>query len=391
MRNLAASLCFLAPLATTQGVAAQRTWIIDWNNGPGADFTDLPPAVAAAAPGDTIRARRGGYTGTVIDKPLRIYGEYPTSIYSGRLSVVGLPAGTSVVLRGIHLIEGFRFLDNAGSVHVESGWEGSDRYADRGLIRDCALVTFTGWDSFNGLLCVRSMVAVSDSRFTGVGDLGLLTLSAPGIEAADSTIYLSNTEVWGHSSTVVCRFCPRDTTASEGALLAGSRLFADGVSSIRGGWSSVRQPGGPTDQPAIVARDSEIVLDADTVVLGSPNATAIVSNRAPSVRTVAGLAARGAPPAGSVMATLDGPPGSPVLLLVSSPPPGVAHSPFGDYALDPATATVVAQGVFDADGAWSTSIPVPATPLLGGTPIMLQGLVANPELLLTMPAGVILW
>ena len=39
--------------------AAQRTWLVDSSGGPGVDFTDLPPAVAAASPGDTILLRWG--------------------------------------------------------------------------------------------------------------------------------------------------------------------------------------------------------------------------------------------------------------------------------------------------------------------------------------------
>ena len=37
-------------------------WIVDAANGPGTNFLDLPPAVAAAASGDTIIVRAGSYT-----------------------------------------------------------------------------------------------------------------------------------------------------------------------------------------------------------------------------------------------------------------------------------------------------------------------------------------
>ena len=37
-------------------LAAQRTWIVDQNNGPNTDFTDLPPALAAASNGTQLGA-----------------------------------------------------------------------------------------------------------------------------------------------------------------------------------------------------------------------------------------------------------------------------------------------------------------------------------------------
>ena len=40
---------------------AQQTWIVDAANGPGAHFTALAPAVAAAAGGDRVLVRSGVY------------------------------------------------------------------------------------------------------------------------------------------------------------------------------------------------------------------------------------------------------------------------------------------------------------------------------------------
>jgi hypothetical protein len=42
----------------TSVAAAQRTWVVDSMGGIGSHFTDLPPAIAAAARGDTILVRR---------------------------------------------------------------------------------------------------------------------------------------------------------------------------------------------------------------------------------------------------------------------------------------------------------------------------------------------
>ncbi len=54
----------------------QNTWVVDDNGGPGVDFTDLPPAIAAAADGDLVLVKAGTYTHFVlVGKGLRILGE----------------------------------------------------------------------------------------------------------------------------------------------------------------------------------------------------------------------------------------------------------------------------------------------------------------------------
>ena len=66
---------------------AQRTWIVDRWNRPGADFTDLPAATAAAADGDLLFLRATVASSSLVDcylaptiqgKGLTIYGETGT-------------------------------------------------------------------------------------------------------------------------------------------------------------------------------------------------------------------------------------------------------------------------------------------------------------------------
>jgi hypothetical protein len=74
-----ATLLAIAALAAR--VDAQQTWKVNCSGDYGAHFTDLPAAVAAAAPGDSIQIYGvfGGpcgvnYTAVTIDKPLHIVG-----------------------------------------------------------------------------------------------------------------------------------------------------------------------------------------------------------------------------------------------------------------------------------------------------------------------------
>lgn len=115
-------------------LAAQQTWKVCCSGAYGAQFTDLPPAVAAAAPGDTILIyldALGGpcssqvpYTAPVITKPLKIvgaviYGGAPSSQWmsadssifvEGRIEIRNIAAGETVYLSGI----GISALSSAG-------------------------------------------------------------------------------------------------------------------------------------------------------------------------------------------------------------------------------------------------------------------------------------
>lgn len=106
--------------AVEVGVASQQTWKVDCSGSPGSHFTDIPAAVAAAAPGDTIWVYRitgtsctSGYTAPFVDKPLRIVGfevgvqpgnNTPGVIgMSGQLQVANIPHGQQVVISNISM------------------------------------------------------------------------------------------------------------------------------------------------------------------------------------------------------------------------------------------------------------------------------------------------
>ncbi len=99
---------------------AQQTWKVNCSGNYGAHFTDLPAAVAAAAPGDSILIYGvvGGpcganYSAATIDKPLHISGfqvgqqpgnNVPTQVpLLGTLFVTGIAAGEQVTLSNIFL------------------------------------------------------------------------------------------------------------------------------------------------------------------------------------------------------------------------------------------------------------------------------------------------
>jgi hypothetical protein len=100
-------------------LAAQQTWIVDQSGG--GNFTDFPPAEAAARHGDTIVVRAGTYyLGASTGKALTTLGEgAPT--FATPINVTGLPAGRAFVLAGIKLdYQRFELTRCAGRVHLDA-------------------------------------------------------------------------------------------------------------------------------------------------------------------------------------------------------------------------------------------------------------------------------
>jgi len=134
----------------------QNTWTVDANNGPGTDFTDLPPAVAAAQSGDTIRMRAGSYTGTTITgKSLTISGDGAVVIDgwpdAPGLYVIGQPSGGVTRLSGLDLF-------GAPAVACDSG----------GLVLiDSAVVGRRSFGSTSGLGVIDTRVHAERCRFEG--------------------------------------------------------------------------------------------------------------------------------------------------------------------------------------------------------------------------------
>lgn len=118
-----------------------------WTVGPaGADFTQIQPAVDAAADGDLILVKPGNYTQfAIVDRGLTIVAETPGSVHiGGTLRVTALAADKRVNL--IHLSgtaneeRALRFSGNQGAIRVRGGtWIGKT-HASPTLALDAAYV-----------------------------------------------------------------------------------------------------------------------------------------------------------------------------------------------------------------------------------------------------------
>ncbi len=212
---LAASLT-TALVLSASSLQAQTTWVVDRLNGLGTNFTDLPAAVAAAAPGDILLVRYidpllTAYTATTISRALTLIGTGGQPGLVGNLVVQNLPAGECVVLRNLQLAPflgttpvgncSLYLTQNQGTVHLQNVGRAAGANAASMLnqwnIDNCRLVTVTN--------CAVGMVGPTGTL--QVKNTPLVTLHASLIECAAlttaPTMVVENTLLVLSDSTVV--------------------------------------------------------------------------------------------------------------------------------------------------------------------------------------------
>ena len=82
-------------------VGAGHVWIVDDDGGVGVDFTDIQPAVSAAAPGDSVLVREGSYRPFSVDFALTVYGEDRQTVRVENARVHDTAPGQRVSLVGM--------------------------------------------------------------------------------------------------------------------------------------------------------------------------------------------------------------------------------------------------------------------------------------------------
>ncbi len=223
----AVSSCFLGPLA------AQQVHVVDYLSRPGTDFTMLAPAVASAADGDILLVRPApGFRlfaspedVTIRGKSLRIEadasetspgGPWPT--YIRNLTISNLPAGGTVVVRGMTLVTptsvAIEIANCQGSVWIEDCvTEDQDlNFSPTGVVTvaDSISVVFDG--------CVLDV-----ERSPTLGP-------PPALTILRSTLHVFDTEIRGRDGVET----PGSTKGGSAVKLESGSLFVSG-SSLTGG------------------------------------------------------------------------------------------------------------------------------------------------------------
>lgn len=364
---LALYLCVAAPLF------AQRTWTVDRTNRPGTDFTDLPPAVVAAAPGDTIIVRVGAYTSSTIRNGIRLLAQGLVQITS--LTLDSLPSQQELVVKGLSLSQ-FAVQNCLGRVHLESlvvvPFLGSTS------IRNCRAVNIANSTLWSTTIA-GSLVSLSNTTLTpGVG-----SLSAVSINASD--VYLSGCTVVG--SAADCRFAA--FPPGVGLAVRSSRITLARPNTVRAGAPDPLCTSRPPTPGIDADATSRIDLDPTAVVTGTDGGPP-VRGVVPFFATLPGLTARGAASGATMSTELTGPASAPATVLASLTSFD-QMLPFGRIWLDQATVFTVQTAAMPANGRLTNQIPLgPFYPF--GLPLAFQGAVLDAgQLRISTPSVAVLW
>src|SRR5262245_21147749 len=105
----------LAPLA----LFFQATWVVNSSGGPGVSFTDIPPAIAAAADGDILLVQPGTYSHFMLTgKGLRILGSGSTTTFVGLTTASAATTISNLPSTSFAYVDGVRFQGYPGPSFV---------------------------------------------------------------------------------------------------------------------------------------------------------------------------------------------------------------------------------------------------------------------------------
>ncbi len=321
--------------------------VVDWANGPGADHTDLFPAIDASSDGDVILVRPGNYFmwNMVVGRSLTIAADGAPVVVNGLLTVRDLAANQSVVLRqlDVRYPGGLEVFDSEGVVVVEECKILGDLFGGTGVggaVRvESARVVLEGsyvegsWQYFNAgepptpaLYAFESSVVVSGSQLVGGGGAdtyGPDLPGAPALQAINSDIRVQGSFISGGNGF----------TESGGA---GALLDADSAMWLRDN-NIVGGPGAP----------SGVEFDAAPgAAVNSLTGTPVFVNAASPVREQESWSLQ-----------VDGPPGETAWALLGAP--AWAPLPSGQGIVTTTALTIVPLGVFDGAGSLSIGATIP--------------------------------
>ena len=217
----------------------QRLWIVDANNGPGTDFIDLAPAIAAASPGDRVLIRAGSFQYPItIQKGITIMGDVNReAVLWPTLTIANIPVGQAFVLCQSYILSSpsstpeLVIKNCQGAVHLDSCR--IQRYA----ISNCKLVT--------GVDCEGSTITVDNGELIlnranfqvyGYGPY------PPALTARNAKVSIADSFIMGDSGTFVIQACyfPRHPNIamsldnSEVVFFGDSNVLAGGAN---GDWT----------------------------------------------------------------------------------------------------------------------------------------------------------
>jgi hypothetical protein len=311
----------------------QAVWVVDDGGGPGVNFTDIQPAIAAAADGDVVLVREGTYSPfTLSGKGLRILGEGPgtTVVSSGTTffgnvitAVTDIPASSRVWIEGLQFTAPF----SLGLLHHRVVVSGATTRAtlSQVVVAPASLAANTDPNPVQPALTVDgSEVHLYSSDVTGYVGKGCFCVLSPPLVPGGAGLGLKNGArvhvassqiqggAGGSGSSLGGSFFPSPggpgITVESGA--GGLSFLWVANSLVRGGNAGVNTFSGanPTFGGAGLKADSSVVRvsgDASTLLQGGngsgmvgPGGTGIATSgsAAVDIHSVSVLGGSGVPP-----------------------------------------------------------------------------------------------
>ena len=366
------SLGLTAPDGFVDSGAAQTTWRVSWGD-PTAHYTDLPAAVAAAAPGDLIlvydhpsQTLGYDYTAVTIDKPLSIVGLYPGSgpgpnptfaVFKGLFRIRGIPAGQRVVISNAALtpiMPPYNFIPAApygiiatdcdGDIVLEDIWFQTGGVVNaRFRFERCRNVVLRGCELYQGgepVTAIDSNLLVTTTR---IWQLGYMVYPPPFVEFStttealrirNSSVTLVNSWVWGADRITYNSYSPARWAPRPGAVIESGELIIGPFTILTGGSDST----GPRE--AFVRQTpgvGYVVRDPRTTLLGNLPGAGYATQNKWQHSTFHSWIVAGEP----YQVVVAGPSGGFALLGVGSALTTPLHTGFGLLAIDPASLQLI--------------------------------------------------
>ena len=223
---------------------SQTIWVVDDDGGPGVAFTDIQPAVDAAADGDTVLIHAGTYSGFTVDGvALVLVGDVdgPVVVDDGQVRIENLAAHQSVTLRRLQATaaqaglfqpqpRALELVNAAGPIWIEdvfvtpmSGPLLPGLVGGGVLVADCVAVTFSRC-TLEGNLASPPLFGSSDPAVTA-------------LVATNSSVALYDTVLRGGDAPGGGPGgfgCGQANPAGSGAVVTDGFLFASGCDFLGG-------------------------------------------------------------------------------------------------------------------------------------------------------------
>ena len=358
----------LASLCTS--ISAQNIFVVDASGGPGADFTDIPQAVEAAASGDILDVFPGAYTGFTTSKGIHVLGRgtgfsmsRANSVFEPAFGIVSLPRGERFTLRNARLRDNGLFSNIVrlcqGNV-VLDGVNGSwtiDRSSNVQLTR-CSGQPFEGGHVVE---LYGSNVAMDDCNYSITQRLGVSST----LRVNFSKLTISRSAISGNGGN------PGFGTPAMVCDTSELILTGFGPNSI-----IAAGPGSLGELVPAIVGTATAIIDPRLSIVGANGANPIDPGIQVIASTIPNLRVTDAPIGGTLAVELNASPGETYLLAVGFPaPPRSVPGILGEFWLD--FAQLAGVGVVPGSGQVLSSAQIPNAPAFLGIQISRQAIATS--------------